>query len=51
MKTNYKNMSIVLNEWWLTTDTAEKEIGNLSLCDQNAENLSLYCEKMYHRIV
>ena len=40
------DMTIVLEEWGLTTDAAELEIGNRSKRDLDAENLNLHHEKM-----
>ena len=40
------NMTIVLEEWGLTTDAAELKIGNRSKRDLDAENLNLHHEKM-----
>ena len=40
------NMTFVLEEWGLTTDSAGLEIGNRSKRDLDAENLNLYHEKM-----
>ena len=38
-------MSLVLEEWGLTTDAAELKIGNRSKRDLDAENLNLHHEK------
>ena len=40
------DMTIVLGECGLTTDSAELEIGNRSKRDLDAENLNLHHEKM-----
>ena len=39
-------MSLVLEEWGLTTDVAELKIENRSKRDLDAENLNLHHEKM-----
>ena len=39
-------MSLVLEEWGLTTDVAELETGNRSKRDLDTENLNLHHEKM-----
>ena len=44
--TEKKLMTIVLEEWGLTTDSTELEIGNRSKRDLDAENLNLHHEKM-----
>jgi len=44
--TEKKLMTIVLEEWGLTTDSAELEIGNRSKRDLDDENLNLHHEKM-----
>ena len=40
------DMTIVLEEWGLTTDAVELEIGNRFKRDLDAENLNLHHEKM-----
>ena len=39
-------MTVVLEEWGLTTESAELEIENLSMRNLDVENLNLRHEKM-----
>ena len=43
-------MSLVLEEWGLTTDAAELKIRNWPKHDLDAENLNLYYEKISARM-